>query len=219
MQVDPFSPLRRIAVFYDGTFFQRVSQYYRYNHTWASFIDLNGLHDYLRNRVAALEANHNMALAQVVEAHFFRGRFSLNAAKSAETLETDRLQDQLLMYAGVVGHYFPMNERVNPPEEKGIDVWLALEAFDLAVHKCFDVLALFAGDQDYVPLIRKVNALGTRVLVVGIDVEYTDQMGNHRYHKTSPRLLDEASYTVILNEDIDSKTSRGDPIIDALFKR
>lgn len=219
MHVDRHSPLRRIAVFYDGSFFQRVSQYYRYNHSRGSFLDLKGLHDYLRHRVAALEANQNVGLVQVVEAHFFRGRFSLGAAKSAESLETDRLQDQLLMYAGVVGHYFPMNERVSPPEEKGIEVCLALEAFDLAVHECFDVLALFAGDQDYVPLVRKINALGVRVLVVGIDVEYTDQMGNHRYHKTSPRLLDEASYAVMLNEDVDSRTARSDPIIDCLFKR
>jgi uncharacterized LabA/DUF88 family protein len=59
-----------------------------------------------------------------------------------------------------------MDESKTPPHEKGIDVWLALEAYDLAVHKRFDVLVLFAGDQDFVPLVRKVNGLGTRVMLI-----------------------------------------------------
>jgi NYN domain len=88
----------------------------------------------------------DVAFCQIVEAHFFRGRFSLTAAKAANHLEADRFVDQLLMYAGIVSHYYPMNETVSPPEEKGIDVWLALEAYDLAVHKRFDVLTLIAGD-------------------------------------------------------------------------
>lgn len=218
MVTDTSSPLKRIAIFYDGTFYQRVSQYYRHDHARKAFIDLKGLHEYIRDRVAHRETNNNVSLCQIVEAHYFRGRFSLAAAQAASAVETDRLVDQLLMYAGVVAHYYPMNERKTPPEEKGIDVWLALEAYDLAVHKRFDVLVLFAGDQDFVPLIRKVNGLGTRVMVLGIDVEYTDQRGEKRYHKTSQRLIDEASYTVMINEDVDSKTSKGDPIIDAIFQ-
>jgi len=30
--------------------------------------------------------------------------------------------------------------------EKGIDVWFALEAYELAIHKRFDVCVLVAGD-------------------------------------------------------------------------
>jgi len=214
---DENTRLKRIAIFYDGTFFQKLSQYYRYQHPRQKFLDLGGLHEYIRHRVAAVEANNNVSLCQIVEAHFFRGRFSLNAAKAANSLETDRLIDQLLMFAGVVAHYYPMNEKSTPPEEKGIDVWLALEAYDMAVHKRFDVLVLLAGDQDYVPLIRKVNGLGTRVMMIGVDLEYTDQNGDKRYQKTSQRLIDEASYTVMLTEEVESKTARGDSVIDALF--
>jgi len=217
MLPDVTTPLRRIAVFYDGTFFQKLSQYYRYTHLRQKFIDLGGLHEYIRHRVAAVETNNNVSLCQIVEAHFFRGRFSLNAAKTAGALETDRLQDQLLMYADVVAHYYPMNEKVTPPEEKGIDVWLALEAYDLAVHKRFDVLVLIAGDQDYVPLVRKINGLGTRVMVLGVDLEYKDQYGNDRFQKTSHRLLDEAPYTVMITEEVNSKTAKGDRVIDGLF--
>ncbi len=207
--------LNRIAVFYDGSFFQRINQYYRYTHARKQFIDLGGLHEYIRHRVAGLERANNVSLCQIVEAHFFRGRFSLNAVKATKdptkSMELDRLQDQLLMYAGVVAHYYPMNESATPPEEKGIDVWLALEAYDLAVHKRFDVLVLIAGDQDFVPLIRKVNGLGTRVLVVGVDLPTTPPQ------KTSQRLLEEASYTVMFSEEVDSKAAKNDPIIKGIF--
>jgi uncharacterized LabA/DUF88 family protein len=218
MLTDISTPLKRVAVFYDGTFFQRLSQYYRYNHLRQRFIDLGGLHEYIRHRVASFETGNNVSLCQIVEAHFFRGRFSLNAAKQANALETDRLLDQLLMFAGVVAHYYPMNESKIPPEEKGIDVWLALEAYDLAVHKRFDVLVLVAGDQDYVPLIRKVNGLGTRVLVLGVDVEFQDSSGQARFQKTSPRLIEEASYTVMITEEVNSKTAKGDRVIDGIFR-
>ena len=190
--------LVRISMFYDGTFFQRVNEFYNFVHQRSSFLDLNGVHNFIRQKVADLESNGNFSLCQIVESHFFRGRFSLNSVKKRKDpqrqMEKDRLQDQLLMNAGVVSHYYPMNEHAEPPEEKGIDVWLALEAYDLAVHKRFDVLVLFAGDQDFVPLVRKVNGLGTRVLIVGVDI---DNKG--KVTKTSQRLIDEASYTVMLS--------------------
>lgn len=207
------SPLKRIAVFYDGSFFQRVNQFYRYNHARKQFFDLGGLHEYIRNRVARFETGQNVALCQIVEAHYFRGRFSLDAAKTHDALETDRLIDQILMYAGIVTHYYPMDETKSPPQEKGIDVWLALEAYDLAVHKRFDVLVLVSGDTDFVPLVRKVNGLGTRVMILGVDLVPPGGAPT----KTSQRLIDEASYTVIISEEIDSKTAKGDAIIDGLF--
>ena len=73
-------------------------------------------------------------------------------------------------------HYLP----ITAGGEKGIDVWLALEAFELAVHKRFDVVALIAGDGDFVPLLRKLNTMGTRVMLLGWDFKYVDQNGNER---------------------------------------
>jgi uncharacterized LabA/DUF88 family protein len=206
--------VKRIAVFYDGSFFWKMSTYYRYTHTRQNYLDISGLHEYIRHRVASLEANNNVSLCQIVEAHFFRGRFSLKAVQATKDpqkqLETDRFQDQILMWSGVVSHYHPMNEATSPPEEKGIDVWLALEAYDLAVHKRFDVLVLVSGDSDFVPLVRKINGLGTRVLIIGVDLPSTA--------KTSQKLIDEASYTVMLSEEVDSKTAKGDPIINGIFR-
>ncbi len=207
------SPLKRVAVFYDGSFFQKVNQFYRYHHERKQFFNLRGLHEYIRHRVAGFETGRNVALCQIVEAHYFRGRFSLEKAKAHGAVEIDRLIDEVLMRAGIVTHYYPMDETKSPPQEKGIDVWLALEAYDLAVHKRFDVLVLFSGDTDFVPLVRKVNGLGTRVMILGVDIAPPGAAPI----KTSQRLIDEASYTVMLSEEINSKTAKGDRIIDGLF--
>lgn len=218
LNLDSNSLLVRIAVFYDGSYFHNISTYYKYFHSRANFITFTGLHEFIRHKVAEKE-KVDVSFCQIVEAHFFRGRFSLSAAKTAKALESDRFMDQLLMFAGVVSHYYPINEKVNPPEEKGIDVWLSLEAYDLAVHKRFDVLVLIAGDQDFVPLIRKVNGIGTRVMLFGMDVEYKDQSGKDRWINTSQLLLDEASYPIMLSQEIDSRTAKGDRIIDGLFSK
>jgi hypothetical protein len=210
-------PVSRIAVFYDGSFFHKVSSYYKYQHEAGSFLAFSGLHEFIRHRVAAREGV-DVALCQIVESHFFRGRFSLSAAKAAGALESDRFLDQLLMYAGIVSHYYPMNENVNPPQEKGIDVWLAMEAYDLAVHKGFDVFVLVAGDQDFVPLVRKINGLGTRVMLIGADIEWTDRNGVSRYINTSRRLMEESAYPILLNEEIEAHAVRPDPAVEGLFR-
>lgn len=206
--------LRRIAVFYDGSFFWRVSNFYKHMHPRQSYIDISGLHEFIRHRVAELEGINNVSLCQIVEAHFFRGRFSLNAVQTtkdpAKQLEIDRYQDQILMWAGVVAHYHPMNEAVSPPEEKGVDVWLALEAYDLAVHKKLDVVVLISGDADFLPLIRKINALGTRVLVIAFDLP--------NVAKTSQKLIDEASYTVVISDEVDSDPEGKDAVISGIFR-
>jgi len=222
MVVESSSPLKRIAIFYDGSFYTNVSQYYKYSHARAKQISFEGLHDYIRQKVAEKETGGNTSLCQVVEAHFFRGRFSLNNVKARtdgqKIIENDRFYDQLLMYADIVTHYFPMNENAKPPTEKGIDVWLALEAFDLAIHKRYDVLVLFSGDQDFVPLVRKINSIGTRVMIISVNI-HTDQNGNKLPNPivASQKLIDEASYAIMLDEEINSKKAKSDPSIDALF--
>lgn len=211
------SSLKRIAIFYDGSYFTNISLYYKHYHKRAAYLTFHGFQEFVRHRIAEKE-KVDIAFCQVVESHFFRGRFSLTAAQKANTLEGDRFIDQMLMYAGIVSHYYPMNENSKPPEEKGIDVWLSLEAYDLAVHKKFDVLVLVSGDQDFVPLIRKVNGLGTSVMLIAMDVSWVDKANKNCYINTSQKLIDEASYPIILSQEIESRTAKNDKIIDGLFQ-
>ena len=89
-----------------------------------------------------------------------------NASFVEESLRNDRVFDQILAASNITPHFTRIDTNSEPPKEQGIDVWLALEAFDLAVSDRCDVVALVAGDGDFVPLVKKINAIGKRALVV-----------------------------------------------------
>ncbi len=197
--------LTRIGVFYDGNYFLHVSNYYNYTHERRSRISINGLHDFVRQKVAELE-NSETRLCQIVDAHYFRGRLTAGeASQRGDLLYYERVFDDILMSEGVTTHYLPVRSSLGKKYEKGIDVWLALEAFEMAFYKRFDVLVLIAADGDYVPLVRKLNTLGTRVMVLGWDFEYTDEDGSRFYTRTSQDLLAEVTYPVAMQDVINGR--------------
>ncbi len=71
-------------------------------------------------------------------------------------------------------HHLPLSRtgKGNKKKEKGVDVLFALEAYERALQNQFDVVVLIAADGDYIPLVRKLHALGTRVMVLGWDLEH-----------------------------------------------
>jgi cold shock CspA family protein len=122
------------------------------------------------------------------------------------------------MSEGVTTHYLPVKIRYDgQKQEKGIDVWLALEAFELAFYKRFNVLVLIASDGDYVPLVRKLNTLGTRVMVLSWDFEYASETGQKFTTRTSQDLLEEVTYPIAMHEIIDNRVRKNDPLINNLF--
>jgi len=209
--------LIRIGVFYDGNYFLHVSNYYNYDHMRKRRLSLSGLHEFIRYQVAQ-EEGEEAHLCQIVDAHYFRGRLNAReASQRADTLYWDRVFDDILMSVGITTHYLPLKTVYGRREEKGIDVWLALEAFELAFYKRFDVLVLIAADGDYVPLVRKLNTLGTRVMALSWDFEYTTDMGKRMVTRTSQDLLEEVSYPISMHEVIDNRVKRNDPLINNLF--
>lgn len=196
--------LTRIGIFYDGNFFSVVSDFYVYHHERHARISISGLHDFVRERVAHeehVDARH----CQVVDVHYFRGRFTADETESSGKLLAERKFDDVLVREGVTTHYLPMGYSGT---EKGIDVWFALEAYELAIYKRFDVCVLVACDSDYVPLARKLNTLGARVMVLGWDFEYSDNHGRQRTTKTSQALLNEVTYPILMSSIIDDKTQK-----------
>lgn len=212
MLLMPGGKLTRIAVFYDGGYFSAVSDYYLFCHERKQRLSVPGLHDFIKHQVAESEGV-DPRYCQVVDAHYFRGRFSAQESQQAGKLFSDRAFDDVLMRAGVVTHYLPRTER----GEKGIDVWLALEAFELAVYKRFDVLVLVVCDGDYLPLVRKVNTLGTRVMLLAWDFDEKDPTGRQHSTRVAQALLDEVTYPVQMHTIIDDRTRRHDPLIANLF--
>jgi uncharacterized LabA/DUF88 family protein len=214
------SKLTRIAVFIDGGYFDEVSRYYKFQHARNARISLDGLQSFIRHKVAEAEKTEE-SYCQVVESHYFRGRFSAADAVSAGKLQDQAAFDDVLIRAGVVQHYMPIRSYRGKPQEMGIDVWLSLEAFDLAVHKRFDVLALVACDADYVPLLRKLSGIGTRSIVLAWDFQYefTDTKGvtQKKETRTSQALIDACTYPVMMAPLIDDRSKKDDAVIKGLF--
>lgn len=223
--------MTKIAVFIDGNFFLKVNTYYRYHHERRSNISFRGLFDFIRNEVSILEkteANY----CQIVESHWFRGRYStVNLEKRypdeqqrMTQMTNERKIDDTFMHQGIVTHYFPVSYdyKTNEYEEKGIDVWLSLEAYEIATLKKFDVMVLIAGDSDYVPLIRKINGIGTRVMILGWDFEYESYNESQartfkHYTRTSQSLIEECSYPIMMDKKIDDRTSKNSSVVNSIF--
>jgi uncharacterized LabA/DUF88 family protein/cold shock CspA family protein len=215
--LQPKDGVIRIGVFYDGNYFLHVSNYYNYFHQRRRRISIAGLHSFIRQQIAD-EMQVDYSLCHVVDAHYFRGRMSAyEASQRGNQLYNDRLFDDVLMSEGVVTHYLPLRTRAGRKEEKGIDVWLALEALELSYMKKYDVLVLITSDGDFVPLIRKVNTIGTRVMVLSWDFEYTDDTGREIVTRTSQDLLEEVTYPVAMHEIIDNRVKGKELLVSGLF--
>ncbi len=208
--IEPDNRLMRIAVFYDGNYFSHVSNYYNYQHPRHARIDFYGLHDFVRHEIAVQERS-DVRYCQIVDAHYFRGR---KAARDANLI-AERQFDEVLMRAGITTHYTPLTRF----GEKGIDVWLALEAFELVILKRYSVVVLIAGDSDYLPLIRKLATFGARVLLLGWHFKYVGSDGVERETRTSQSLLDEATYPVLMSDVMDDPARADDALIEGLFVR
>lgn len=209
--------LTRIGLFYDGNYFLHVSNYYAFNHPRNSRLSLRGLHDFIRHQVAKLE-DTEAEICQIVDMHFFRNRISaIDAQQRGNLLYYDRVFEDILTWEGVTIHYLPQRGSAMRREDKSINVKMALEVYESAMLKEFDVVVLITSDGDYAPLVRKLNALGTRVMVLSWDFEFDDNEGKHVVTRTSQELLDEVSYPLAMHDIIEKKSSSKDKLIQELF--
>lgn len=212
------SKLLRIGVFYDGNYFYHVSNYYNYVHERQSRISISGLHNFIREQASLLESVSGTNRCQIVDAHYFRGRLNaMEASQKGNQLYYERVFDDILMSEGVTTHYFPIKTTNGYRQEREVDLWLAMEAFELALYKQFDILVLIASDGSYVPLVRKLNTLGTRVMLLSWDFDFRDDYGNHKVTRTSQDLLDVVSYPIPMHILINSQQPRDRQITEDLF--
>lgn len=203
-------------MFYDGTYLSHVSNYYLYEHERRSRLSIGGLQEFIREQVAQQE-NIEKRFCQIVDAHYFRGRLPAKLAQAQDALFRERQFDDVLIREGVTLHFLPvMADAQGDISEKGIDVWFALEAFELAVQKNFDVTVLITGDGDFVPLVRKLNTLGTRVMLLAWDFEFQRE-GRTIATRTSQALINEVTYPVMMADQINSSGRLCDLAVDQIF--
>ncbi len=97
----------KVGVFYDGSYFSHVSNYYNYVHPHRRRLHIGGLHDLIKHTVAEKEGT-TPNLCHIIDAHFFRGRFSAkDANEKPNQLYYDRVFDDVLIGTGVRPHNRP----------------------------------------------------------------------------------------------------------------
>ena len=211
----------RVGVFYDGGFFSTVSNYYKFEHERNSRLSFDGIHDYIKYHISREEGVPQNKVS-IVDSHYFRGRRTIKQLcnivdpdRLEQTLSNERAFDDAMIRLGIVPHYLPLSSRGDTVVEKGIDVWLALQAFELAVYKRFDVAAFIAGDADFIPLVRKLNALGVEVLIMGWRLGSEESMTET---VTTQDLFREAAFPLEMHYLIDNpKDEEHRKAIEGLF--
>ena len=154
-------------------------------------LNLQKLSKYIRECIAdkfGLDASQCL----ITESHFFRGRFRMPDAKKKNRLEGERALEDILIDNDVVFHYKHIKEMEDGSiKEKGIDVWFALETYELAMYRDFDFVVLITGDADHEMLARKIKALKKQVVLLTWDVDR---------QATSPALKEEVTMHIDLDE-------------------
>ncbi|NUT52575.1 MAG: NYN domain-containing protein [Saccharothrix sp.] len=146
----PAGEIVRIGVFYDGTWFAYLSDFYATAHPRGARISLDGLHDALRWHLHT-ETGRSLADCVVHEAHYVRGRIETPAAGF----------DAALAATGVTRHDLPLHGG----KEKGVDVHFALEVWERATTWPLQWVVLLTGDADFTPLVTRLTGRGIRVVV------------------------------------------------------
>lgn len=201
--------MEKIGVFYDGNYFHHVSNYYFYTHSKKRRLSVAGIHQFIRTRIAE-ESNLGINLCQIVDAHYFRGRSTAyEASQRGNQLYYDRLFDDILTHEGVTTHYLPMRNAYGRREDKGVDITLALEVYAQAVAGKYTTVALVISDGEYVPLVRKLNALGVKVMLLAWDFDYLNHEGIKKQTRASYELLERANFPLRMHELIDEGSVEG----------
>jgi cold shock CspA family protein len=115
-------------------------------------------------------------------------------------------------------HYLPLKDMMGRKKEKGIDVLMALETYELCMLKRYDVVVLVASDGDHVPLVRKLHGLGCKTMLLGWDFEFTDaESGEQQYTRTSTDLWNEVTYPLQMHDLVDEGLRDNDEVIRDFF--
>ena len=204
----------RTGIYYDGHYFYKVSNYYKFEHPRQARISISGLHNFICNEVAA-KLNTDAANCNIVESHYFRGRSVKSGSEKA--IVGERYFEDALTREGVNLHYLPLVRGINNEmREKGIDVSLALDAYKRASARTFDILVLIAGDGDYLPLVRELQTMGAPIDVMLISWDY--ECANGDVTMTSQDLLEEVKYPIQMANVIDDRLNLKNPVVSGLFE-
>lgn len=205
--------LTRVGIFIDGGYLITVSNYYAYDHHRRARIALQGIMEFACAYVADRMGTRR-ELCQVAAAHYYRGRLTAAVAAQRDVVEKERNFDDMLSKLLITPHYLPLVRDA----EKGIDVWFALDVYDMAIRDAYDVAVLVTGDGDFVPLIQKLNERGVPSVVMAWEIDdHTDWLGNTQGCQVSRVLAEKATFYMPLHRVIDEPDHPYADMADSLF--
>ena len=179
--------LTSIGLFIDGGYYLKINE--GLGKTGGGKVNLYNLIGYVQLAIAN-RFGLDKSSCKVTESHFFIGRFRADDTTDDELLEDREFEDRLI-YNDVVFHYKHIGILANQQhKEKGIDVWFALETYELSLFRDFDFVVLITGDADHEMLARKIKALKKQVVLLTWNFAEPDS--------TSPALLEEGTFHIDL---------------------
>ena len=194
--------IHSIGLFIDGHYFALIDE----GLGPSQRVNVKGLIKYIQKAVSekfGLEASSCI----VTETHFFRGRYKAEDARKMNRLLTDRKFEDRLIENDVVLHYKHVYDLPDgTPHEKGIDVWFALEAYELSLYRDFDFVVMIAGDADFEMLARKLKSLKKPAILLSWHYDNSDP--------TAKALREEIIYQININALLDADPSIKNYIIE-----
>ena len=160
---------KSIGVFIDGGYYAKINEGFK----GMAEVNLKALLNFIPKKISELD-NIDRRELFITESHYYRGRYRVNEASDKKLLYSERKFEDSLIENDVIFHYKHLREIQKDGEvtiiEKGIDVWFALEAYELSVYRDFDYVVLITGDADHEMLVKKLKALKTDVILLTWDV-------------------------------------------------
>lgn len=184
-----------VGLFIDGGYYAKVNE--ALEDKCALNIRVSSLMKFICRQVAVL-AHCDASACYITESHYFRGRYRVYDAQNKHLLYSERKFEDALIENDVIFHYKHLREVQKDGErviiEKGIDVWFALEAYELSILRNFDYVVLITGDSDHEMLMRKLKALKIHTILLTWDVD------DSRTTSTAKLLRDEACTHIELSK-------------------
>lgn len=199
---------KSIGIFIDGGYFSKINE--SLENELSVNIQIKALFQFVRGEIAR---RHGLDLddCYITESHYFRGRYRVNEANSKHLLFKERKFEDSLIENDVIFHYKHLREIQKDGDitviEKGIDVWFALEAYELSIFRNFDFVVLVTGDADHEMLIKKLKSLKVHVVLLTWNVSE---------QSSTARLLREEACTHI---EISDMVAEDKDLLDKLCKK
>ena len=178
--------INSIGLFIDGGYYCKINE--GLAHNGGGYVNLYNLIGYIQLAIAN-RFNLDKSSCIVTESHYYQGRFRADNSDDYQ-LRKDREFEDKLIYNDVVFHYKHIGVLADGShKEKGIDVWFALETYEIAKFRDFDIVVLITGDADHEMLARKIKALKKHVVLVTWNFDTLND-------STSPALKEECTFHI-----------------------